>query len=581
MLRGYLTYKIQTQKELDKQGYVTLTNMCYVDADNTIKYSNLVQLVTDLETSHIKNSIIYVNDLHVFTLHMEHILAKIGYNYSKTNSSKEVSTYNTIRTNNGIVYALRFTTKSDNKEITEGNVVTFLGIDKLFPNVDTKTLQNATHVKNIYSNELEYEARCYMWLVEEMLKTDRQPHWTRSSYAFSALRRSMNQTSFRSSYPITRTKEYTHIHQAFFGGRVYNKQTNIKYEDVVQIDRNSSFAAVMANELLPEGEGELFKGEYVQDETRPLYIQLFRATFTLKRGHIPSLPKAFSKANTEVYSELDLINKVLTLSSVDLELFKYNYNIESIEYIGGYSYRGKVGPFNKFITNEYKGKEEAKRKGNKFKELTHKLNMVTCYGKFGQKLMTKSIDVVLNDNNEPTYVHSDKPLYKEKNYLPMAIFIAAYGRKALYTIVKGIEHVWLYGDTDSVHMLSTDYDKYLTHKQGNTYFNGVLIDRYELGAWDLEDRYAEVKYMKDKVYIGVTYEGDLVVKASGITKEAKETITSIDDLDYNKEIKGGLAYKKVRGGTILVDTVKVVADIDSQYGEVVFDTAEEQIKSKL
>lgn len=96
------------------------------------------------------------------------------------------------------------------------------------------------------------------------------------------------------------------------------------------------YPAKMKYEALPYGNPIYFEGEYKEDPLYNLYVQTISTIFKLKPGKIPSIQiknnLSFEPTEYLESSNGDLVT--LTLTNIDLELFKENYDIKHIKYHG-------------------------------------------------------------------------------------------------------------------------------------------------------------------------------------------------------------------------------------------------------
>lgn len=399
---------------------------------------------------------------------------------------------------------------------------------------------------------------------------------TRSAYAFDALKLRYNMdnqpedweptreypTYFDKVFPKTSPEVYEQLRPAYAGGIVY---VNPKYKGKklgrgMTYDVNSLYPYVMSDRLYPHGDNVEFKGSYYSlpaawRDKYPLYVQSFHATFTLKDGGFPSLPKKLSANKDNIYSSDDLHGfGTMALTNIDMEHFLINYDIEEISFIGGYMWEAVEAPFKDHVEDMYKERSECKKSGDKMDEVMVKYDMNSSYGKFGQSPFASIRSPYINFEKSVQFeTEAEEP--KAKNYLPMAIFITAYARdvllKAIYSI--GLDRL-IYVDTDSLHI--TGWEDH----------GHIEISQTELGKWKLEGKWEEGKFLHDKQYIH-RYEDEagsyLVIKASGISDEAKAKIKSVDGFALGKELLGNKVSKQVQGGYLITDMAKTLGmDVD-------------------
>ena len=142
------------------------------------------------------------------------------------------------------------------------------------------------------------------------------------------------------------TKEIdTFCRRAYHGGWCY---VNPKFQckDIgngMVFDVNSLYPWALRYNEYPIGQPILYEGKYEEDEEYPLYIQRIRCLFKLRKGKFPiiQLKNCASFMATEYVVESD-DEYDLTLCNVDLKLFLENYEVENMQYLGGYKNIMKV-----------------------------------------------------------------------------------------------------------------------------------------------------------------------------------------------------------------------------------------------
>ena len=187
-----------------------------------------------------------------------------------------------------------------------------------------------------------------------------------------------------------------------------------------------------------------------------------------------------------------------------------------------------------------------------------KLMLNSLYGKFGLNPNVRGKFPYLSDEGIVEYKITP-PGRRDSIYIPVASFITSYARRKTiltsqairdYTISKYNEDYYIYSDTDSIHLLSLDYDELIQF---------VDIDDYRLGAWKLESTFDRGRYLRQKCYIEEN-DNNLNVTIAGLPKDLGKYINfdnfkpglTITKEDEEKDHK--LTFKHVKGGVLLVDT---------------------------
>lgn len=286
------------------------------------------------------------------------------------------------------------------------------------------------------------------------------------------------------------------------------------------LDKNSMYPSEMRDQLLPYGTPIYFEGEYQQDDLYPLYTQQIRCAFELKPGMLPTVQVKYGwhYSGTEYLTSSNGEEIVLTLTSVDLALFKKHYKIYNPEYKSGWKFRAAKGMFTGYIDKWTEEKIKAKEEKNWGMYLISKALLNSLYGKFGTRSERRSKIPYMKDGIVQ-YADS-KPEKQEGSYMAVASFITSYGRSGVITAAQKImddynsgksDIQFLYMDTDSLHILSENFELP----------DGLDIDATRLGAWKIEGVFNRAKYLRSKCYM--------------------ENMI-ISEEEYNKGMKGKHAY---------------------------------------
>ena len=393
------------------------------------------------------------------------------------------------------------------------------------------------------------------------------------------------QPNFKRLFPVLDDETDAEIRKSYKGGFTYlnpiykEKQVG---EGLV-LDVNSEYPSMMKNKPLPISFPVAFDGEYVYDSNYPLFIINFSCMFELKKGKIPSIQIKHSldyQMNEYLESSKGLITE-LTLTSVDYQLFRENYNVSFLKFNGGYKFQAASGLFDEYIEHWTEQKIKAKKEKNPSMYRISKLMLNSLYGKFG--LSTKSV-LKAPYKGEDGEVHyrqfNGKP--RKSVYTAMAAFITSYGRDFVirssqkireWSLKKYGEDYYLYTDTDSCHLRTYNFDEDLSDLK-----QLLTIDDYELGAWKPESTFKRGAYIRQKCYIEEGHDGKLNVVIAGFPKKLAPLMTfenfkigftteglTLQDMCKMAQKNGAsleeisgishkLRYKHVKGGVILEDT---------------------------
>lgn len=369
---------------------------------------------------------------------------------------------------------------------------------------------------------------------------------------------------FKNYFPVLPYEVDASVRQSYKGGFTYLNplyKEKLVDEDIIVIDSNSMHPSHMKNDYMPVGEPLYFKGEYKKDITHPLFIVSLSCSFKLKAGKIPSI----QLKNTLGFLENEYIESTngeivtMTLTSVDLELFFMQYDVENLMYHDGYKFKRLKGLFSTYIEYWINVKTESKKQGNSARYRIAKLMLNSLYGKFGLNPNVQGKYPYLDENDSVRYKITPREI-RDSIYCPVASFITAYSRYDIitssqkirdYSIEKYGRDFYIYSDTDSIHCLK------LSDEELKSIIN---IDDYILGYYKVESTAKRGLYIRQKCYIEEGYDGKLNTTIAGLPKKLGKYINfnnfkkgfSITKEETEKEHK--LAFKHVKGGVVLVDT---------------------------
>lgn len=325
------------------------------------------------------------------------------------------------------------------------------------------------------------------------------------------------------------------IRKAYTGGvcMVAPKYKGVELHDVYCYDVNSMYPSVMLNELMPYGAPVYFKGKYEEDNAYPLCIQHFKVCMKVKDNKYPSVMRRIMfRVNTEYITDTGVDMVELYLSKPDYELMLRQYDILDIEYIDGYKFKGSTAIFRNYITTNY---ELKCNNTGAIKQLA-KLRLNSLYGKFASNPRRSTIQPYLDENGIVKFNVLDH-YETEPIYTAVSVFTTAYAHVKLFNAIESNHDMFVYCDTDSIHTVGKA--------------TGIPIDEQLIGAWKEEKYYYDFKALAQKTYMGIgekTY-----IKVAGAPKKVKEQIV-YDEFEFGRTYSGKLAPKRVKGGTVLMDT---------------------------
>ena len=270
----------------------------------------------------------------------------------------------------------------------------------------------------------------------------------------------------------------------------------------IVFDYNSLYPSVMLYEKLPFGQPLFFEGKYEHDPLYPLYVQKLVCTFKLKEGFLPTIQIKKNPAfvPNEYIKDSGDDPVVLMLTNVDLELFFKHYDVNIIEYDSGWKFKAIRGLFTEYIDYWSNQKIQAKKDDNGLMYMLSKLMLNSLYGKFGLNPKVRGKYPILDEEGIVRYKFYDEEI-RNSIYIPLATFVTSYGRSKTitasqqikeYTLNKYNKDLYVYSDTDSIHVL-------LDENEINNLSEFLDIDDYQIGALKLESRYRRRQIFKAKM----------------------------------------------------------------------------------
>ena len=175
--------------------------------------------------------------------------------------------------------------------------------------------------------------------------------------------------NFKYLFPVLPIDVDADIRKSYKGGFTY---LSPKYKEKttgagLTLDVNSMYPAKMVQEWLPYSLPEPFEGKYKYDPFYPLYTQRLTCTFDIKPDKIPSIQlKSCPSFMPNEYIESSRGEIVtMTLTNPDLELFFQQYDVNVIEWQGGWKFKKARGIFTNYINYWTQQKIKAKKEGNR------------------------------------------------------------------------------------------------------------------------------------------------------------------------------------------------------------------------
>jgi hypothetical protein len=486
--------------------------------------------------------------------------------------------FSSLITNTNVFYQLKFKYKDVTYTINDSNKIIPLPVAKIPKAFNLSELKgdiDYTKYRSLHhkltDEEIEYikhdviiVGKALKFFFDQSLKK-----MTQASNALFDYKGTIDKKRFRNIFPILSKLQDEQIRLSYRGGYVYVNplyQNKIVNGGIV-FDVNSLYPSVMYNEMLPFGDPVYFDGKYKKDKFYPLYISMIKCQFELKKDHLPTiqLKHTFGFGQTEYVSSSNGEDVDITLTNVDLELFLEHYNVYNIQYIGGYKFRGTNKLFKSYIDKWIKVKNESTLNGNDGMRFIAKIMLNALYGRFALNPKCQNKIPIYDEENDLIKYVDDLEEEREPLYLPVSCFITAYARKKEITSSQINYDRFLYGDTDSIHLLGTKIP------------NNIEVDKVKLGAWKLEYKFNKGKFVRAKSYIEeiqvkpklkkiIKYKFKLKSIKLKNTKLTKIKVccaglphkchsqVNFDNFKSGTVINGKLRHTRVRGGVVLEET---------------------------
>lgn len=343
------------------------------------------------------------------------------------------------------------------------------------------------------------------------------------------------------------------LRKAYRGGCCQVKKDKKGIEGTLgrSYDVNSMYPYHMSNSKLPYGKPIWYEGEYKETPFYDLYIQKLVCQFELKKGYLPTLQikRNMRFVETEYLESSNDLDVMITLTSVDIELFFEHYNVYNVQYVEGWMFRSSTNLFKDYVDKWMDLKIRSKVDGNLGIQTLAKLMLNSLYGKFG---LNPNVQSKIPYINEGILKYTlGEPETRPPLYVPVAAFITAYSRKTVIDAAQNNYDRFIYMDTDSIYL------------EGVEDAEGIDVHSTRLGAWDEELYFKRYKFLRAKSYVVESFDPDkkhddkLYIKCAGMPETCKESIT-FDDFDYNLEVDGKLQLKSgVNGSYLNTTTFKI------------------------
>lgn len=352
--------------------------------------------------------------------------------------------------------------------------------------------------------------------------------------------------NFRTWFPVISDVIDGFLREGYIGGYCYcdPKYADRRLKGIYTYDVHSLYPSQMRTQLLPHGLPRPFTGEYVFDAQYPLYVVKFDCRFELKEGYLPTVPNKtrsiFFRGDVYVSSSRGE-SVTLTMTCVDYKLFLEHYDVVVEHWYGGYKFRARKGMFDGYIDCYY----HIKQTSEGAEKTRAKLLLNSLYGKFAKRRINYSVEPYLDESGALKY----KPPIPDKGrliYLPLAMFVTAYGRQTLFEGIDANRDSFVYCDTDCIHTFGEA--------------KGISVTDNDIGTWGAEQRDAEAYYISTKCYM-LREGGKYKRSIAGCPKDLQSKFVFPGEEDAGTypfrvgvKVPGKLRYKVVPGGAVLEPT---------------------------
>lgn len=357
--------------------------------------------------------------------------------------------------------------------------------------------------------------------------------------------------------------EFKQIHQAFMGGFTHANANYVHKTciNVASYDITSSYPIVMAVEKFPMSKFQLIEDDFSLDEFYELLntkacvfdITLHNVVPKLHQDHpIPS-SKCWKLSKDAILDNGRVVTATeLTMTIIEQDFFTYSEFYEWDDWevhnlrIADKNYLPK--PFVKAILKLYSDKTLLKGlSGKEIEYQVAKAMLNACYGMMvtnpcRDEIIYKS-DYTYETIKATTDEVIEELLNKHNNsvkrflFYPWGVWVTAYARRNLFTIIRDLGKDYIYADTDSVKFLNIENHKDLFNKYNKniynkideaSYYNALNIGDFSpqsqkgeiktMGLWDYEGMYKRFKTLGAKRYLVEKDNGTYELTMAGVNK---------------------------------------------------------------
>lgn len=364
---------------------------CEIGNTDNFTYGNSLDVFMEWCANKKENYTCYFHNLKFDGAFIVSWLMKEGFEYIEDKKYRKANSFNTLITDMGQWYKIEVWFSVKGHKV---NKVTFLDSMKILNfsvdfiaskkgfNLPQQKLEIDYKAKREVGHQLTDEEIAYIhndvWIVATALDIMFEAGLNKMTIASDALKSFKDMCpNFSKLFPALSPEIDERIRPSYKGGFTYvsDKYAGKELGAGVTLDVNSLYPSRMKFCCLPVGKAEPFSGKYKEDKLFPLYMQRLECIFYLKPNKIPSIQikNNLSFMQNEYLKDSGGEIVSLMLTKPDLELFFEQYDVEVIQWSGGYKFKQMKGMFDDYIDYWSEQKIKAKKEENKAMYLISKL----------------------------------------------------------------------------------------------------------------------------------------------------------------------------------------------------------------
>lgn len=436
--------------------------------------------------------------------------------------------------------------------------IMFHATSRLFP-VDLKSMKDEYDLKQEYHSE--YPMYSDVLTLGNAIANQRTTYGRLSKIPVTepaAVRRQLKNSVIKDKTWIETCQEttasytfdmYDRLCKAYFGGSVgvNRKIKGFILNNVDSFDATSMYPFHMATKKFP-----ISPWEPTEDDTDADYAYMYEISADnvqckMTNAFLPIAQCYAEGETTDGHMLVSASHIETTLTDIDFKLFKSMYDADiTVNAI----YRSKLGYLPKgiikLILMNFAAKS-AKKKTSEYKRSKRFINNI--YGAFVVKTITDTIEYRDNEWHkvkltEESFAQKIEEESKKKLFTTyqIGVWVTAYARQMLWTVIQQCDSHVVYFDTDCVKGIFTEEEKafILNYSELTVPYDFdeslYTVNGCTLGQFKHEYTADEFKAIAPKIY-AVSADGELETTIAGLDKKlGKKAIKSVDDLRYGLKI---------------------------------------------